>query len=178
MKTVIVPNKAPRDAKNFKGQIPFFDGLRIPYYLSWFMALGMIIPLVSIMVTGGPELLQSMLGKFLITFAIFLMIGGFIFARTQKTYRSRINAFEKGIMVEGKVIDQGRSFVFYSSMRDYTLTVEFEDDQGENRKAYLKSRKPELHQLYPVSSEVKGFWDSYGKCYFFPIEVGVEVEES
>ena len=176
MKTVTVPDSAPRNAKEFKPQIPFLKGLKTSYYLSWFFAFGMLLPLVTILVTGGPELLKTMQIKLFVAFGIFLVVGGFMFAKVQKRYLTRIKAFEKGKIITGKVIDQGRSMVVYSSLQDYTITIEFKVDKKTTRKTIAKSRQEDFHQLAPIGTEVKGFWDAGGKCVFFPVEVGIQVE--
>jgi hypothetical protein len=89
--------------------------------------------------------------------------------------RERLQAFRKGIIIEGTVTKHGRRFVFWKSSRDYTVTVEISLDDNTTISATVQGSNGLIHKKNPLQSKILAFVDMTSESIFIPAEIGVEI---
>lgn len=176
MKQLKIPKKPPRDLTEIKTQINLTKGLYQYFVFGYFMMLGFLIPVVFILYHNLIEM-DSMISPIalIVSFLVFESIGFLLLWTGVKKRRKRKQALQNGKVISAKVVGQGRAFVFWKSTRDYTVTVEWRDDNNKRIHHTLTSHSRTLHYALPVRSETTGVFDAESRTVFFPIEIGVEL---
>lgn len=105
---------------------------------------------------------------------IFLFFGYRFIIKAVRTYRMRVQAFSKGVLMKGEVVSQGRTFVSWKSGKDYTLIIQVTLESGKVLEKKIRSPHPDLHSLHPMRSEIDMLVDVESGSMFIPSEVGIE----
>jgi len=172
LKTISISNNTPRDIKQLKLTLNLKKGLGGYYFFGYFFMFAFFLPALSYLIISR-EFSFPLIFQLIICNLISVFVGFIIFKNVDKRYLKRLNAFVYGQICNAKVISHERRFVFWKSTRDYSVTVELINTNGEIQHEIIQSSNSYLHKQLPVGSEINGLIDLKTKFVFFPIELGV-----
>ena len=72
------------------------------------------------------------------------------------TSKERQACFQHGQVVYAKVINHDREFSFYKSKKDYSITVDFINENNKRTRKVLRNKLDLIWKEHPVGSEVIG----------------------
>lgn len=173
MKKITVSENPPRIPKDYG--IKLIKGLISYYFYSYFFTFGIFIPVF--MILRSPGLREDIpYGRLLFCIFIFSSVGIFIWRSVSRRYRKRKLAFKNGRIITGTVKEHGRKMVYWKhGTRDYTMAVEVEANEIQQKKVIVQLGNPSLHTAYPIGSTIKGFYDNTTGSFFFPAEIEAEI---
>jgi len=171
--SISLPDKLPRDAAQLRKKIPMHRGLTPLYFFGVFALFAPFFPIIAMAVNGK----IGEIGWTALVFFFFIAeLLAFLFLnQANKTYLKRLNAFANGVYVTGKVVAQGRNYVFWQSSRKYNLTIEF-DYKGKSYQHKISGTKANLHTDFPLQTTIVGLFDVDSEAICFPLEIGLTLE--
>lgn len=172
-KTLALDGKLPRNVDLIRKALPLYTGVRPYYFFGVFALIAPMIPLISIIVNNT----QLANGWLMVGISIFIfeLIAFLLLYQGNKIYQRRLKALVEGTQIEGKVLQQGRNFVFWKSSKNYNLSIEFEY-KNKKQQITLESANAQLHQAFPKGTKVWGLYAAEKDAVCFPIEFGIQLE--
>jgi hypothetical protein len=171
--SISLPDKRPRDAAQLRKKIPMHRGLTPLYFFGVFALFAPFFPIVAMAVNG--KIGEIGWGPLIFFFFVAELFAFLFLNQANKTYLKRLNAFVNGEYIKGKVLAQGRNYVFWKSARNYNLTVKF-DYKGKSYQHQISGTKASLHNDFPINTEIIGLFDADTESICFPLEIGLTLE--
>ncbi len=160
-KEIGILNEPPRDSKKLKAS--FSEGLRAKTFFGYFFLLGMIF--FILLCVFKFQLYGLAVG--------FLVIAGFAFLMiytAKKKKEKRQDVYVNGSIVRAKVIDQGRSFNYFRSKPNYTVSVKFITETGKKKKYKIVHPHEHLWASAKLKQEIVGL--EFENKFLFGQELG------
>ena len=171
--TLALSEMRPRDTTQLKKKLPLHKGLAAYYFFGIFTLIAPFAPILSIGLAGDIKLLGW--GPLILFFLACEALSFYLLHHANRIYLRRLKGLSQGIFVKGTVKHHGRNFVFWKSSRNYNISIAFEL-AGAQIYHIVQSNKADLHNDFPIGTELWGLHDAEGLGSCFPIEFGVILE--
>jgi hypothetical protein len=170
---ITVPYNPPREPARFKDLMDFKNGLRVYYFFGSFFSLATVMLMLSAFLP--PHEAGLIIFKIIAGVGLFGTLSFILLRTAAQRHRKRLQAFRKGMILEGTVTKHGRKFVFWKSSRDYTVTVEILLDDNTTISTIVQGPDGVIHKKNPLQSKIPAFVDTTSESVFIPAEIGVEI---
>lgn len=171
--SISLPKNTPRDAVQIKKKIPLIKGI-LHYYI---LGIGsLIFPFLIGFTLASLEIFPKISWNFLIVFFTLFEISAFYFIYKANTcYLNRLKAFTNGVLITGKIIEINGKFDFlrFKKVKNITVQITY------NHNIITKNTFPISYKIDNLTKDkfVRGLYDPETKTYFFPMEIGLDLEE-
>ena len=137
--------------------------------------LSLVFPFMIGFIFALLEISPSISWNFLIVFFTPFEISAFYFIfKANTSYLNRLKAFTNGEFINGKIIEINQKFDFLRFKKVYVIIVQINNNQNitNNSKFSISHKTDEISK----DKIVNGLYDPETKTYFFPVEIGLELE--
>lgn len=167
VKKIVLKKTPPRDISEQKKALHLHNEL-FPYY---FFGVFFIVAPVFVAVLLVIQSSTNSWAALIISTAIFMLVGFFIFRYGFKQYKRRLDAVKNGQITTAEVVRHGRAFTFWKSTRNYTVVLKIKDGQ----EFRLSSPSRSLQLILPKGRTVTVLYHPETGNYYLPQETGVEL---
>ena len=172
--SISLPKNTPRDALQIKKKIPLIKGI-LHYYI---LGIGsLIFPFLIGFSLAVLEIFPDIGWNILILFFALFEISAFYFIyKANTSYLNRLKAFTNGVLISGKIIEINEKFDLLRLKKVKNVIVEITNNQN----IITKNTFPISYKISTLTEDklIKGLYDPETKTYFFPIEIGLDLEDN
>lgn len=173
-KTIMLTKNSPRDIASVSKQARLNKGILAYFIFGYFFMLTIIIPIIFIAMIPGEKNIPF--GGLIVSILFFEGIGIMLLFTGKKKLGKRIDSIRNGIVIKAKVISQSREFVFWKSVRDFSVILEIEEQSGKVYNTKIQSGNWQFHNELPIGSSLYGLKNPKTGSVFFPAEIGLKME--